>query len=222
MTTRGLIDGLKAAPLYQFAGQAVVHVDIGLTPQGLEHVTLIRQQVQDWLGFFATQTDWPPLSAEYARLQQRRQQVAGALELARFDSEQRQGALTGPGLAALQTLLQQLQPKAGEPLAIAWQLPPANPFLATEVEPPRAGLIRGQTSKHRGLRTFAQDRSRGRLELPALNFSQALAEDTGEAALYLRWRLHQAAAGRALHRRAGAQPARAASGCAPGRRWRRR
>lgn len=193
LKTRGLIDGLKAAPLYHFAGQAVVHVDIGLTPQGLEQTPLIRQQVQDWLGFFATQTDWPKLSAEYARLQQRRQQVAGALELARFDSEQRQGALTGQGLAALQALLQQLQAKTGEPLGMAWQLPPANPFLTTEAEPPRAGLIRGQTSKHRGLRTFAQDRSRGRLELPALNVSQALPEDTGEAALYLRWRLHQAA-----------------------------
>ncbi|NWD70151.1 hypothetical protein HX870_21350 [Pseudomonas gingeri] len=28
----------------------------------------------------------------------------------------------------------------------------------------RAGLIRGQTSAHRGLRTFAQDRSRSRRE----------------------------------------------------------
>lgn len=193
LKTRGLIDGLKAAPLYQFAGQAVVHVDIGLSPQGLEHTTLIREQVQDWLGFFVTHTDWSQVSAQYARLQQRRQQVAGALELARFDNEQRPGALAGPGLAALQALLRQLQAKAGEPMAIAWQLPPANPFLATEAEPPRAGLIRGQTSKHRGLRTFAQDRSRGRLAMPALRFSQALPDEIGEAALYLRWRLHQAA-----------------------------
>lgn len=44
----------------------------------------------------------------------------------------------------------------------ARQSPDANPLASADVEPPRAGLIRGQTSKHRGLRTFAQDRSRGR------------------------------------------------------------
>ena len=69
----------------------------------------------------------------------------------------------------------------------AWQLPPNNPFLRPPVKEERAGLIRGQTSAHRGLRTFAQDRSRGRREVSALTFSQALADDSDEGALYLQW-----------------------------------
>lgn len=47
--------------------------------------------------------------------------------------------------------------EAGEPA----QTPP--PLPASEPAE-RAGLIRGQTSAHRGLRTFAQDRSRNRRE----------------------------------------------------------
>jgi secreted Zn-dependent insulinase-like peptidase len=39
------------------------------------------------------------------------------------------------------------------------------------------------------LRTFAQDRSRGRKDLSALTFSQALPGDTDEGAIYLRWQL---------------------------------
>ena len=50
-----------------------------------------------------------------------------------------------------------------------------------------AGLIRGQTSAHRGLRTFAQDRLRSRREVSAMTFSPALANPNGEAAVYLRW-----------------------------------
>jgi len=47
--------------------------------------------------------------------------------------------------------------ESGEPA----QTPPS----VTPPEPAdRAGLIRGQTSAHRGLRTFAQDRSRNRRE----------------------------------------------------------
>jgi hypothetical protein len=41
---------------------------------------------------------------------------------------------------------------------------------------PNAGLIRGQTSAHRGLRTFAQDRSRTRRERSPMQFSQALSD----------------------------------------------
>jgi len=70
-----------------------------------------------------------------------------------------------------------------------WQLPPGNPFLRPVPKEERAGLIRGQTSAHRGLRTFAQDRSRGRRDLSALTFSQALPDDTEDGAVYLSWRL---------------------------------
>ena len=70
-----------------------------------------------------------------------------------------------------------------------WQLPAPNPFLRAEAPPHNAGLIRGQTSKHRGLRTFAQDRSRSRREHSPMQFSQALPDNTPEGAIYLRWRL---------------------------------
>jgi coenzyme PQQ biosynthesis probable peptidase PqqF len=70
-----------------------------------------------------------------------------------------------------------------------WHVPAPNPFLQTISEPPRAGLIRGQTSAHRGLRTFAQDRSRGRRERSPMQFSQALPDTSPEGAIYLRWQL---------------------------------
>ncbi|WP_248768629.1 hypothetical protein [Pseudomonas sp. MWU12-2345] len=47
--------------------------------------------------------------------------------------------------------------ESGEP---AQRPPPVAPSEPAD----RAGLIRGQTSAHRGLRTFAQDRSRNRRE----------------------------------------------------------
>ena len=39
---------------------------------------------------------------------------------------------------------------------------PSTPLAAPAEAADRAGLIRGQTSAHRGLRTFAKDRSRNR------------------------------------------------------------
>jgi secreted Zn-dependent insulinase-like peptidase len=109
------------------------------------------------------------------------QQTGGALALARHDSED----LSEQALTALKTLLVALHLP---PAQHTWQLPPNNPFLRPPAKEERAGLIRGQTSAHRGLRTFAQDRSRGRREVSALSFSQAWANDTDEAALYLHWR----------------------------------
>lgn len=106
--------------------------------------------------------------------------------MARHDSEELEACLSEHHVAALKALLDALPLQACRQ---AWQLPPNNPFLRPPVKDERAGLIRGQTSAHRGLRTFAQDRSRGRRELSALSFSPALADDHDEGALYLRWRL---------------------------------
>lgn len=47
-------------------------------------------------------------------------------------------------------------PDADEPLSSA------NPVGDADTTPAGPNLIRGQTSKHRGLRTFAQDRLRSR------------------------------------------------------------
>ena len=66
------------------------------------------------------------------------------------------------GVVALKDILKKIG--AVDNFSGEWQLPTPNPFLRTEAPAPNAGLIRGQTSKHRGLRTFAQDRSRSRRE----------------------------------------------------------
>lgn len=182
---RGLADSLKATPLYAFAGQALLHIEFKLDNDQASNE--IQPLLHDWLGFFAAQDDWAPLRAEFTALLQRRQETGTALQLARWDSEQREGPLSEIDLARLREILKQLHP--ADTVTGQWQLPAPNPFLQSANEPPRAGLIRGQTSAHRGLRTFAQDRSRGRRERSPMQFSQALPNDSREGAVYLRWRL---------------------------------
>ncbi|MBP5073573.1 pyrroloquinoline quinone biosynthesis protein PqqF [Pseudomonas chlororaphis] len=186
---RKLVEGLKAAPLYQFAGQALLHVQFDLTEQGAQQPEQVSELLFDWLAFFSSQDDWPALRDEYALLQQRKRQVASALALARLNNEQFEPQLSDCGVTALKALLSQLQPPRTASCGISWQLPAPNPFLRSSAPTAQAGLIRGQTSAHRGLRTFAQDRLRQRRESSAMTFSQTLADDSGEAALYLRWRL---------------------------------
>ncbi|OLF51579.1 pyrroloquinoline quinone biosynthesis protein PqqF [Pseudomonas chlororaphis] len=185
----GLVEGLKASPLYQFAGQALLHIQFDLSPRGAEQLEQVRELLFDWLGFFSRQDDWPALREEYALLQRRKRQVAGALELARLNNEQLEPQLSEQGVIALKALLSQLCPPPAKASGVDWQLPAPNPFLRSSAPAARAGLIRGQTSAHRGLRTFAQDRLRQRRESSGMTFSPAIAEDAGEAALYLRWQL---------------------------------
>ncbi|EJM14194.1 coenzyme PQQ biosynthesis probable peptidase PqqF [Pseudomonas sp. GM21] len=180
---QGLADSLKAEPLYQFAGQALLHIEFTTTQPG----SVIHEKLLDWLGFFASHLDWAAVRKEYAALLQRRQQVSGALQLAQLDSEQLETGLSDRGVAALKDIL--IKIGAVDNFSGDWQLPTPNPFLHTEAPATNAGLIRGQTSKHRGLRTFAQDRSRSRRENSPMQFSQALPDNTDEGAIYLRWRL---------------------------------
>ncbi|WP_085727774.1 pyrroloquinoline quinone biosynthesis protein PqqF [Pseudomonas sp. R37(2017)] len=184
---RGLAEKLKAEPLYQFAGQAVLHVEFTLPANSA--ATGIRERLMDWLGFFAGQ-DWSPLRDEYIALLQRQQHIGSALQLARLDSEQREVGLSGQGVTALKHILKQIG--AVDNFNGPWQLPAPNPFLRSEAPAPNAGLIRGQTSAHRGLRTFAQDRSRSRRERSPMQFSQAWPDNSAEGAIYLRWRLDSA------------------------------
>ncbi|WP_260962196.1 pyrroloquinoline quinone biosynthesis protein PqqF [Pseudomonas citri] len=186
---RALADSLKATALYEFAGQALLHVGLKLDKDPASEE--IHSLLHDWLGFFAAQEDWPHLCSEFNALGQRRQETASALQLARWDSEGRNGPLSESDRGRLREILKQLKPT--DNVTGQWQLPPPNPFLQTRHEPPRAGLIRGQSSAHRGLRTFAQDRSRGRREHSPMQFSQALAQNTPEGAVYLRWRWATAA-----------------------------
>ncbi|MDT8908667.1 pyrroloquinoline quinone biosynthesis protein PqqF [Pseudomonas prosekii] len=181
----GLADTLKATPLYEYTGQALLHIEFKRV-QGRAHND-IQRLLHDWLGFFARQDDWQPLRKEFEALLRRGQETASALQLAHLDNEGRQAPLSENDLHRLREILKQAQP--ADPVVEEWQLPAPNPFLQSPVEPPRAGLIRGQTSAHRGLRTFAQDRSRGRRERSPMQFSQALADSAREGALYLRWQL---------------------------------
>ncbi|AIG03428.1 putative coenzyme PQQ biosynthesis-like protein [Pseudomonas fluorescens] len=181
LKARGWASALHAKVLYQFAGQALLDIEFTLGSNGAQQVAAIEALLNDWLSFFA-HSDWTALRAEYALLGARQQQTSGALALAQHD----QPPLSEEHCQALQAMLGALHlPHAKQ----AWKLPPGNPFLQQTTKEERPGLIRGQTSAHRGLRTFAQDRSRGRRELPALTFSRALPDDTGEGALYLCWQL---------------------------------
>ncbi|WP_223554721.1 pyrroloquinoline quinone biosynthesis protein PqqF [Pseudomonas sp. BF-R-01] len=179
----GLAEHLNAKPLYQFAGQAVLHVEFTTTAS----TSILSEKLLDWLGFFAAQQDWTLLRDEYAAVLQRQQQVSSALQLARLDSEQLETGLSEQGVVALKDILKKIG--VVDNFSGEWQLPTPNPFLRAEAPPSNAGLIRGQTSKHRGLRTFAQDRSRSRRENSPMQFSQALPDNSAEGAIYLRWRL---------------------------------
>lgn len=183
-----LADGLKAVPLYQFAGQALLHLQFTAS---VESLSAIREQLLDWLSFFAAQQDWAALREEYARLLERQQQISGALQLARLDSEQRENGLSENGVVALKQILRDIS--VVDNFGDHWHLPAANPFLRSSEPLANAGLIRGQTSAHRGLRTFAQDRSRGRRERSPMQFSQALPDHSDHGAIYLRWQTEAAA-----------------------------
>ncbi|EUB87381.1 pyrroloquinoline quinone biosynthesis protein PqqF [Pseudomonas sp. GM30] len=183
-----LADGLKAVPLYQFAGQALLHLQFTAPA---ESFSAIREQFLDWLSFFAAQQDWAALRKEYTKLLERQQQISGALELARLDSEQRENGLSENGVVALKQILRDIG--VVDNFSDHWHLPAANPFLRSSEPLANAGLIRGQTSAHRGLRTFAQDRSRGRRERSPMQFSQALPDNSDHGAIYLRWQTEAAA-----------------------------
>jgi len=183
-----LADSLKAVPLYQFAGQALLHLQFTAPAESL---SAIREHLLDWLSFFAAQQDWAALRGEYTRLLERQQQISGALQLARLDSEQRENGLSENGVVVLKQILHDIG--VVDNFGDHWHLPAANPFLRSSEPLANAGLIRGQTSAHRGLRTFAQDRSRGRRERSPMQFSQALPDHSDHGAIYLRWQTEAAA-----------------------------
>ncbi|WP_456255687.1 pyrroloquinoline quinone biosynthesis protein PqqF [Pseudomonas iridis] len=184
---QGLADSLKAAPLYHFADQALLHLAFNTSSESLSS---IGEQMRDWLSFFAQQ-DWTPLREEYAAMLARQQQVSGALQRARLDSEQLETGLSATGVAALKHILGEIG--TVDNFSAHWRLPTANPFLRANEPVANAGLIRGQTSAHRGLRTFAQDRSRGRRERSPMHFSQVLPDNGDQGAIYLRWQMEAAA-----------------------------
>ena len=179
---QGFAEGLQVCVPYQFAGQALLHLQFTGASGSLD---AIRAQFLDWLSFFAAQQDWPALRQEYATLLERQQQVSGALQLARLDIEQLENEISEEAVAALKVILGKIG--TVDNFSSHWHLPAANPFLRAAEPLANAGLIRGQTSAHRGLRTFAQDRSRSRRERSPMQFSQALPDNGDEGAVYVRW-----------------------------------
>jgi predicted NACHT family NTPase len=105
LRAQGMAEKLKAESLYQFARQALLHIEFTLPAQ--LPATSIYERLTDWLGFFASQ-DWSKLREEYAALLQRQQQVSSALQLARLDSEQCEIGLSEQGVTALKHILKQI------------------------------------------------------------------------------------------------------------------
>ena len=125
---RGLIEALKAEPVYQFDRQLLLLVDFTLTSEGIAQRGLICAALFDWLGFFTEH--WPALTDEYARLQQRRLLVDGALELTRQAVEPEAYLSAMPALLKQLNRTQLLQPVDNLPIdPIDWRLPDTNPFL---------------------------------------------------------------------------------------------
>ena len=185
-----VISRLNASVLYTFDGQALLQVEFFAPADKALDATHIREMFDSWLAFFSAQDDWSSLRQAFHLLQQRQQQVSPALTLARRDCELDATELSEQGVIALRTLLKQMQPTPVQTSEHPWQLPAPNPFLQPAVEAVSTGLIRGQTSAHRGLRTFAQDRLRHRrADMSAMKFSTDIPSQSGEAAIYLRWRL---------------------------------
>ncbi|MBX8491919.1 pyrroloquinoline quinone biosynthesis protein PqqF [Pseudomonas cichorii] len=127
---QGLIDSLKATPLYQFKGQLLLDIEcVGAAPDSSGTLATL---FFDWLVFFKTR--WPELIDEYRRLQQRRLQTCGALELAHHFCRN----ASEDDLHALNAVLDQLKPETlltAQPVdnlacgQVQWRLPTANPLL---------------------------------------------------------------------------------------------
>lgn len=125
---RGLIDALKAEPMYQFGPQLLLSIEFTLATDGIAQRERITAALFDWLAFFTQH--WPALSDEYVRLQQRRQLVSSALDLARQAAELGDYGSAMPALLKQLNRAQLLQPV--DNLAtehFIWHLPESNPFL---------------------------------------------------------------------------------------------
>ncbi|MBX8572366.1 pyrroloquinoline quinone biosynthesis protein PqqF [Pseudomonas cichorii] len=130
---QGLADSLKATPLYQFKGQLLLDIDcVGAAPDSSGTLATL---FFDWLAFFKNR--WPELIDEYRRLQQRRLQTCGALELAHHFCRN----ASGDDLPALNAVLDQLKPETlltAQPVdnlacgQVQWRLPTANPLLLVD------------------------------------------------------------------------------------------
>ncbi|WP_194788372.1 pyrroloquinoline quinone biosynthesis protein PqqF [Pseudomonas sp. UFMG81] len=156
---RGWLQDCKAQLLHAHAGQLLWHIQLQLSASALP--SQVQGLLHGWLNFIRQQPA-QLLNDSYSQLQRRREQAAGALELARRDSSgQTFHGLDAQGLTALEQLLAALpQHRAGH-----WQLPPEEP------------LLRATAKQHDA-------------PLPvALTIDNSLPPSRQFAALYLRWHI---------------------------------
>ncbi|TDV59561.1 pyrroloquinoline quinone biosynthesis protein PqqF [Pseudomonas sp. LP_7_YM] len=178
---RELIESFKAEVLYEFAGQALLHIEVVLT-ENIAYLPTIRPSqtaeihrlIFSWLTFF--KAHHRQLLDEYTLLETRRLAVLSALPLARhYSASTCKSGLSHQAIRALEVLLDTLVPQsllqAAPQLPKAacadaeWRLPRPNPFLY----PSNAHFL--QTPAPASL-TFSD-------RMPA----------TDEGTLYLRWTL---------------------------------
>jgi secreted Zn-dependent insulinase-like peptidase len=125
----GAVEPFKAEVVYQFTGQILIKVKAGIVSGSTLASTLTPTDLavtQNWLSVFNSR--WPSLRDDYNRLEQRRRDVCGPLELAHYHARNLPQGLSEQGSVALVALMEQLQapPLVAE---INWQLPKPNPFL---------------------------------------------------------------------------------------------
>ncbi len=124
---RGWLRTCKAQALYVHAGQLLWQVDLQLSDTTC--IDEVQRLLHGWFGFMR-QADPEQLNAGFAVLEQRREQAASALELARRDSTGRPfAALDAQGLLALRALLDDLPGNASG----HWHLPASDPLLCNEL-----------------------------------------------------------------------------------------
>ena len=147
---RGWLRDVHSETLYAFAGQVLWHIRLHLSDDAPP--AEVRNLLHGWLGSLR-QSSVTRLNDEFGRLQQRREQAASALELARRDSADTPfAALDAQALEAFQALLADLPasahghwpPPEDEPLLRA-DLPGACAALPDDVAisallPPERGL----------------------------------------------------------------------------------
>ncbi|HEX8591679.1 MAG TPA: pyrroloquinoline quinone biosynthesis protein PqqF [Pseudomonas sp.] len=130
---RGLAQTLKAEVVYQFAGQCLINIEMALAsklaPTGVQQST----ELLAWLDFF--KANWPAVRDDYNRLQQRRLDTCGALDLAHHYARNAPQSLSENGTRALAVMLDQFAAPAERAVDnVPFQLPKPNPFLISTGE----------------------------------------------------------------------------------------
>lgn len=165
----GWAQSLSLSPLYQYADQALVNLEVHLTEAGQPSRAAVQALCFDWLEDFQSHAGWESLREEYRLLRGRQSQTEGALELARRLAHGHASQLPDEAVPALRALLERFTPQAllapgaralDEPPRLpsfgSWCPPPPNRFLRAQRPPPQAhpriaALAQGEPEANRGM-----------------------------------------------------------------------